>query len=222
MFNSISGRYDFLDHFMSFRMDNYWRKKVVEIIRKDNPSHILDVATGTADLAIAIAKGIPDCKITGIDIADKMLDYGRKKIDLQHLNHQIELFSGDAEEIEFNDNTFDAISISFGVRNFENLEKGLSEMKRVLKSGKKLVILEFSLPQKSVAKWLYLLYFAQIVPFIGKFISKNNYAYYYLPNSVRNFPYGDEFVNILLNLGFKSVEQTVLNKGICTIYACEK
>jgi len=207
---------------MSFRLDNFWRRKVVEILHSFNPEHILDVATGTADLAIAVAKAFPHSKITGIDFAEKMLDHGRVKINNQNLQNQIELKSGDAENLEFDDNTFDAVTISFGVRNFENLDKGLSEMKRVLKPEKYLIILEFSLPTDKMCRWFYLLYFAHIVPFLGMLISKNKYAYHYLPSSVKNFPYGDNFVKILLNSGFKNISQKVLNKGICTIYTCEK
>jgi len=222
MFNSISGKYDFLDHLMSLNLDHHWRKVLVKGIKVVNPDNILDVATGTADLSIAIAKELPQVKITGVDIAEKMLEQGREKIKKNGFSNRINLLTGDAENLEFDNNLFDVVVISFGVRNFENLEQGLKEMKRVLKQGGVLTILEFSIPENFAFRWIYLFYFKHIVPFMGRLVSGNSFAYKYLPVSVGNFPYGKKFVEILVNLGFSKVSQKRLNLGICTIYSCIK
>ncbi|MFC2114049.1 bifunctional demethylmenaquinone methyltransferase/2-methoxy-6-polyprenyl-1,4-benzoquinol methylase UbiE [Bacteroidota bacterium] len=218
MFNSISRRYDLMDRILSLGIDISWRKKAIVILNQDKPKRILDVATGTADLAIQEAKSIKPDKIIGVDISDNMLEVGRIKVFRQGLQDIIDLQSGDSENLNFEDNFFDAVSVSFGVRNFENLEKGLGEMLRVLRKGGRLMILEFSLPRNKFVKWIYLFYFSRIVPFLGKLIAGNSRAYQYLPDSVNQFPYGDEFIGILKNTGFRETKAVELSFGICTIY----
>ena len=221
MFNNISPKYDFLNHFLSAGIDIYWRKKAIQILKKENPKLVLDVATGTGDFAIAARKVNPE-KITGIDISEGMLDVGRKKIRDAGLSKIIELLYGDSENIDFPDNYFDAVIVAFGVRNFENLEKGLQSMKRVLKKDGLLIILEFSKPSKFPFNKLYNLYFKYILPNIGKLVSKDSRAYAYLPESVQNFPCGNEFINILNNQGFKSTKWLPLTFGISALYTCRK
>lgn len=222
MFNSISEKYDCLDHIMSLGIDRRWRKLVVKILKEDMPETILDIATGTADLAITTAKILKPKRIIGIDIASKMIDVGKIKVFSEGVADIVELMQGDAEQLDFEDNSFDAVMVSFGVRNFEDLAKGLSEMNRVLKKGGKAVILEFSLPENIFIKWFYLLYFNKVVPFIGGLISKNKLAYKYLPGSVSEFPYGENFLNIMSDNGFKYVNCKKLNQGICSIYTGKK
>ncbi len=222
MFNDIALKYDFLNRFLSAGIDVKWRKKAIRQLLDIRPKKILDVATGTADVAI-MASGIlnPD-KIIGIDISDGMLDIGRNKIQKLDLQNTIELLNGDCETINFNDNSFDAVTVAFGVRNFENLEKGLSEIKRVLKPGGKLVVLEFSKPKMRGIKSMYNLYMKVICPTVGKFFSKNRYAYEYLDESIKNFPEGKNFTYILDNLGYKNTYCKPLSLGICSIYCGEK
>ena len=196
MFNSISGKYDFLNHFLSLGIDILWRKRAVRLLKKHQPKLILDIATGTGDFAIEALSLNPE-KIIGVDISEGMLSVGREKLIKKNLTDKIELISGDSEFLPFEDNLFDAVIVSFGVRNFENLEKGLSDMLRVLKPGGKVVILEFSKPKSFPFKQLYKFYFQWILPKIGKLISKNHAAYTYLPDSVQAFPDGDDFLNIL-------------------------
>ncbi|HLP11196.1 MAG TPA: bifunctional demethylmenaquinone methyltransferase/2-methoxy-6-polyprenyl-1,4-benzoquinol methylase UbiE [Flavobacteriales bacterium] len=221
MFNNISGKYDFLNHFFSFGIDKRWRKKVIKLLRPHNPKLILDIATGTGDFAIAALKLNPD-KVTGIDISTGMLAVGREKTNRHELRSQIELLEGDSENIQFADNYFDAITVGFGVRNFENLEKGLSEMLRVLKPGGFAMILEFSKPKRFPIKQLFKFYSKRIMPFFGRKISKDERAYAYLPESVQAFPEGEEMKAILLKVGFKSVEIKPVSGGIATIYVTQK
>jgi demethylmenaquinone methyltransferase/2-methoxy-6-polyprenyl-1,4-benzoquinol methylase len=218
MFNNVAGTYDFLNHFFSVGIDKIWRRKLVKLIGITNPKIILDVATGTADLAIAETKLKPD-KIIGVDISEKMLDVGREKIKPYPI---IELQLGDSENLQFPDNMFDAVSVSFGVRNFENVPAGLSEMHRVLKPGGKLFILEFSKPGNWLVKKLYYFYFCNVLPFVGKLVSKDARAYTYLPESVRMFPDGQKFVELLQQAGYKNIECKPLTFGISTIYIGEK
>lgn len=199
-------------------IDKLWRKKLVGLIGKSNPKWILDVATGTADLAIAETKLNPE-KIIGVDISEKMLAVGREKTKKFPV---IELEAGDGENLKFSENTFDAVSVSFGVRNFENVNSGLSEMRRVLKVGGKLFILEFSKPSNVLIKSLYYFYFCNVLPFVGKVISKDARAYTYLPESVRQFPDGKKFIDLLQLAGFKNIECIPLSFGISTIYIAEK
>ena len=217
MFDSISGRYDFLNHFLSLGIDHRWRKKAIDELRDLKPKHILDMATGTGDLAIAALKLNPE-KITGVDLSEGMLSKGREKMKQRKLSDKIEMLKGDSEKILFPDNTFDACTVGFGVRNFEHLEAGLSEMYRVLKPGAKLVVLEFSKPKHFPVKNLYNFYFRAILPMWGRFISKNNNAYTYLPESVRHFPDGPAFLEKLKQSGFQQTTAKTLSFGICSIY----
>ncbi|MCD4737303.1 MAG: bifunctional demethylmenaquinone methyltransferase/2-methoxy-6-polyprenyl-1,4-benzoquinol methylase UbiE, partial [Bacteroidales bacterium] len=193
MFNSIAPRYDFLNRFLSARMDVVWRKKTIKIIGKNNPKTILDVATGTGDLAITALRIHPE-KIVGIDIAEEMLEAGRKKLQKRDADHIISLEKGDSENLRFKDGSFDATMVAFGVRNFENLEKGLTEMYRILKPGGQCLILEFSKPKVFPVKQLYSFYFRNIVPMLGRIISGDLSAYTYLPDSVGTFPDGQDFL----------------------------
>lgn len=221
MFNGISGKYDFLNHFLSFGIDILWRKRAIQTLKKNQPKLILDIATGTGDFAIE-ALSLKPRKIIGIDISEGMLSVGRKKLIKRNLTNKIELLTGDSEALPFKDNLFDAIIVSFGVRNFENLEKGLSDMLRVLKPGGKLVILEFSKPKSFPFKQIYQFYFRWILPKIGKLISKDGAAYTYLPDSVEAFPDGDNFLNILNKIGFQKSQCTPLTLGISSIYSGSK
>lgn len=217
MFNSIAGKYDFLNHFLSAGIDLYWRKKAIDELKPVNPKRVLDIATGTGDLAIEALRLNPD-KITGVDISEGMLAVGREKLQKKGLAKKIELLSGDSENLQFGENAFDAITAGFGVRNFENLEKGLNEMHRVLKPGGKMVILEFSKPTAFPMKQGYNFYFKHILPLFGKLISKDDSAYTYLPESVQAFPDGPDFINILNKVGFKATRWQPLTFGICSIY----
>jgi demethylmenaquinone methyltransferase/2-methoxy-6-polyprenyl-1,4-benzoquinol methylase len=218
MFNDISVKYDFLNRFLSAGIDVSWRKKALKQLKEINPSSILDVATGTADVAILAQKILHPKKIIGIDISEGMLDVGRKKIAKLGLEKDIELLLGDSEAIKFEDNTFDAVTVAFGVRNFQHLEKGLAEIKRVLRPGGKLVVLEFSKPDSLLVKPLYNFYMKQITPNVGKLFSKNREAYKYLDESIRKFPEGKAFVNILDEVGYTKTLCKPLTLGICSIY----
>jgi demethylmenaquinone methyltransferase / 2-methoxy-6-polyprenyl-1,4-benzoquinol methylase len=222
MFNHIAFRYDFLNRFLSAGIDVYWRKKAIKELAVLNPRYILDVATGTGDVAIMITKYLLPKKIIGIDISEGMLGFGKQKIAKLQLQNIIELQTGDSEEIHFPDNSFDAITVAFGVRNFESLEKGLKEMLRVLKPGGKLVVLEFSNPKKSAFKGLYNFYMKIVTPGVGKFISKNAEAYQYLNHSVKAFPEGKIFLDILDKTGYANTYLKALSLGICTIYCGNK
>ena len=221
MFNSISGKYDFLNHFLSLGIDILWRKRAIRLLKNHQPKLILDIATGTGDFAIEALSLNPE-KIIGVDISEGMLSVGREKLIKKNLTDKIELLSGDSEVLPFEDNFFDAVIVSFGVRNFENLEKGLSDMLRVLKPGGKVVILEFSKPKSFPFKQVYQFYFQWILPKIGKLISKNHAAYTYLPDSVEAFPDGDDFLNILNKIGFQKNQCTPLTLGISSIYSGSK
>jgi demethylmenaquinone methyltransferase / 2-methoxy-6-polyprenyl-1,4-benzoquinol methylase len=221
MFDDISDRYDFLNHFLSFGIDRIWRKKMVSLLAARHPEVILDVATGTADLAIELSELKPK-KIVGIDISEKMLSIGQGKIVGKGLVNTITLKLGDAEKIPFSDNTYDAITVAFGVRNFEDLQKGLREMNRVLRPGGIMMILEFSHPTSSPMKQLYAAYSQLFIPMIGKLISRHPEAYQYLPDSVKAFPSGNNFLEILTGIGLKNVSQLRLSLGISSIYMAEK
>lgn len=217
MFDNISHRYDFLNHFLSMGIDKLWRKKVVKMIRKQGPEKILDIATGTADLAIAMASSGAK-KIQGIDISEGMLSIGRKKIEDKNLQNLITLQWGDSEDIPFPDAQFDAVTVAFGVRNFEHPLKGLQEINRVLKPGGMIYVLEFSQPQKFPIRQLYFFYFRHILPVWGKMVSKDPAAYTYLPESVKAFPYGQAFLQLLAEAGFKQTSDRPLSFGIASIY----
>ncbi|MFH6984196.1 bifunctional demethylmenaquinone methyltransferase/2-methoxy-6-polyprenyl-1,4-benzoquinol methylase UbiE [Marinoscillum sp. 108] len=217
MFDNISGNYDFLNHFLSLGIDIAWRKKAIRQLKDLQPKQILDIATGTGDFAIEALALKPD-KVTGVDISEGMLAVGRQKMKKKGLDQKIELLSGDSEALQFEDNKFDAVIVSFGVRNFEHLEKGLADMYRVLKPGGRTVILEFSKPKSFPFKQLYHFYFKWILPKIGNTISKDQAAYTYLPESVRAFPDGQNFLEILEKVGFKNTQCKPLTLGISSIY----
>ena len=223
MFNNISHSYDFLNHFFSLGIDVLWRKRAIRILKKENPKQVLDVATGTADFALeACRMNVGAAKITGVDISEGMLAVGRKKIAAKKLSDTIELLVGDSENLPFPDSTFDAYTVAFGVRNFQNLEKGLADMKRVLKPGSLGIILEFSKPRLFPFKQLFHLYFRYIMPLIGRLVSKDHRAYTYLPESVQAFPSGDEFLAVMQKVGYKETKRIALTGGIATIYLGRK
>lgn len=222
MFDKIAFRYDFLNRFLSAGIDVSWRKKAIKELKELQPKCILDVATGTGDVAILAEKILRPVKITGIDISEGMLDIGRKKIEKLGLKNKVELLRGDSEQIYFDDDSFDAITVAFGVRNFQNLEAGLQEMLRVLKPGGKLVVLEFSRPKQIVFKAVYNLYMKIIAPAFGKLISKNKDAYQYLNDSVQRFPEGQQFINILDKAGYRACYFKTLTLGICSVYCASK
>ena len=221
MFDNIAYRYDFLNRFLSGGIDIIWRKKMLRELKPLAPKTVLDVATGTGDVAIMAARILKPDRITGIDISEGMLEIGRKKINKLLLNNKIELIKGDSEAINSADNSFDAVTVAFGVRNFENLEKGLSEILRVLRPGGKLVILEFSRPVGSF-RWIYNLYMNNLAPFFGKLFCKDKEAYQYLHSSVKAFPEGETFLHILQQVGFSDTSLKRLSLGICTIYCGRK
>ena len=220
MFDNIAPKYDLLNHVLSMKIDVLWRNTLVKWMQKDQPKEVLDVATGTGDLAIAVQKGT-SAKVVGLDLSQQMLNVGIEKIKKLNLDQQISMQKGDAENLPFDSNKFDAVSVAFGVRNFENLEKGLAELRRVVKEEKSVYILEFSKVEGFLGPF-YMFYFKNILPQIGKLVSKDNRAYTYLPDSVNAFPYGEKMKNILLNTGFKKVEYKKLSLGIATIYKATK
>ncbi|MCU0388298.1 MAG: bifunctional demethylmenaquinone methyltransferase/2-methoxy-6-polyprenyl-1,4-benzoquinol methylase UbiE [Chitinophagaceae bacterium] len=224
MFNEIAHRYDFLNRFLSAGIDIGWRKKALSQLKGKQIDHMLDVATGTADVAIMAMETLKPApaRITGIDISDGMLDIGRKKLVSKSLNDRITLENGDSEAIKFPDNSFDAITVAFGVRNFANLKKGLEEMLRVLKPGGKAVILEFSKPKIRGVKQLYDLYTRIIAPEAGGMISGNKKAYKYLNDSIKAFPEGKRFLDIMQEAGYADCYKKTLSLGICTIYCGSK
>ena len=221
MFNSISSKYDFLNHFLSLGIDIQWREKAISLLKEDHPKLILDVATGAGDFAIQALELNPE-RIIGVDISEGMLEVGKRKLKQKGLDDVITLEMGDSERINYPDNNFDAVIVAFGVRNFEHLEKGLGDMLRVLKPGGKLVILEFSKPGSFPFKQIYNFYFRAILPTIGKLISSDNSAYTYLPASVNEFPYGNDFLRILSGIGFKRTTCKPLTLGISSVYTAVK
>lgn len=221
MFDTISNKYDSLNRVISFGIDIKWRKKVVAIIGRQQPNSILDIATGTGDLAINLAE-TSATKIVGFDISPGMLDVGKKKVTQKNLDHKIEMILGDSENMPFDDDSFDAITVAFGVRNFENLEKGLSEILRVLKPNGKFVILETSIPTKTPFKQGYKFYTKRILPLIGRAFSKDKVAYSYLCESASVFPYGEALNNILRKIGFINAEALPQTFGVATIYTASK
>ena len=221
MFNNISKRYDLLNHILSFGIDILWRRKAIKLLQEVNPDNVLDVATGTGDFAIEALRLNPT-QITGIDISQGMLDMGTIKMQAKGLDGKINLLLGDSEDLPFDDNSFDAITVGFGVRNFENLEKGITEMHRVLSKKGKVAILEFSKPRKFPIKQFYNFYFLNVLPAIGKLISKDPRAYTYLPESVNAFPDGKDFVAIMQKCGYTDVKQISLSYGIASIYVGKK
>ncbi len=221
MFDNIARRYDFLNQLLSLGIHKGWRKKAVGMLKASKPKYILDIATGTGDFAIEALKLNPD-KIIGVDISEGMMKYGREKLIKMNLVDKIELRSGDSENLSFAENTFDALTVGFGVRNFEHLEKGLSNMLRVLKPGGTAIILEFSRPSVFPVKQVYHFYFKWVCPLVGKLFSKDKRAYSYLNESVAAFPAGKDFLSIMTRLGYADCEATPLSFGIATIYKGKK
>jgi demethylmenaquinone methyltransferase/2-methoxy-6-polyprenyl-1,4-benzoquinol methylase len=222
MFDEISGKYDFLNRFLSAGIDVTWRKKMLKTLKPLQPKIMLDVATGTGDVAIMAEALLKPEKIIGIDISDGMLDLGREKLRTRQLTDVITLQNGDSEAINFPDNSFDAVTVAFGVRNFENLEKGLQEILRVLKPGGMFCVLEFSKPTLPGIEQLYNLYLGILAPEIAKLVSKNKDAYKYLNNSVRAFPEGKAFTAIMNSTGYKETTCRKLSLGICSLYTGRK
>jgi demethylmenaquinone methyltransferase/2-methoxy-6-polyprenyl-1,4-benzoquinol methylase len=221
MFNSIAPKYDLLNHLLSMGIDVIWRKRVIRELKKYKPSIVLDMATGTGDLAIMAAhSGIP--QVVGIDLSSEMVAVGNAKILKKELDQKIELKVGDAEKIQQVDNMFDAAMVAFGVRNFEDLEKGLLEMNRVLQPGAPLLVLEFSKARRFPIKQLYAFYSFTFLPFIGKMISKDARAYNYLPESIKAFPSGGDFLSIMKQCNYDDRRQIPLTSGIATIYIGHK
>lgn len=218
MFNNISGTYDFLNHFLSLGIDVIWRKMAIRELTASKPSTILDVATGTGDFAFEAIRILNPAKIIGVDISEGMLGIADEKIRKRGLQDVFEIRLGDSEKLLFDNDTFDAVTVAFGVRNFEDLEKGLCDMLRVLKPGGKVVILEFSKPKVFPVKQAYNFYFKYITPTIGKLFSKDSSAYTYLPESVEAFPDGKDFVSLMQKVGFKDTKHRPLTFGICSIY----
>jgi len=221
MFDDISIRYDFLNHFLSMGIDRSWRKQLVKLLSEKKPVTILDVATGTGDLAIAMT-ALKSARITGIDIAEKMLATGQLKVTESGLGDIINLQQGDAEQIPFPDSSFDAVTVAFGVRNFEDLLRGLTEMRRVLIPGGTMMILEFSHPSSFPFRQFYRIYSTLFIPLIGRIFSGDNKAYRYLPDSISAFPSGNDFLTVLNNIGMKKSRQVVLTFGVASIYIAEK
>ncbi len=217
MFNRIAFSYDFLNHFLSAGIDKHWRKIAVRMFSPSKPKTILDVATGTADFAIE-ANSIHPEKIIGVDLAENMLEIGEKKIRKMNLEKIISLKQADSEALPFSDNNFDAVTIGFGVRNFMNPVKGLTEMHRVLKPGGQIAVLEFSKPKNFLVKGIFNFYFKRLCPLIGALVSKDKNAYQYLHDSVKNFPEGREFLNMMETAGFKNTFQRKLTFGIASVY----
>lgn len=221
MFDNIAHRYDFLNHLLSLGIDITWRRKAVKFIGTIQPKKILDVASGTGDFAFEALRLNPE-KVTGFDLSEGMMNYGRAKAAKMHVADKVEFVKGDSEQMPFADNSFDAITAGFGVRNFEHLETGLREMYRVTRVGGKVAILEASQPQNTIIRALYGLYFGNAVPMIGRLFSKDARAYSYLPESVRAFPEGFEFVKILEHIGFRNIKWQPLTFGACAFYSMEK
>lgn len=221
MFNSIAGRYDFLNHLLSFNIDRLWRKKAVEMLRDSIHDHILDVATGTGDFAMAALRLHPR-KVVGVDISEKMLEIAAGKLAKNGVSDKVELLTGDAENLPFPDGVFDAALVGFGVRNFGDIRAGLKEISRVLNRHGKIVVLEFSHPSTFPFRQLYRFYSAAILPLVGKIVSGEKDAYSYLPESVKSFPAGDDFIRLMKESGFADCEGKPLTFGIVTIYSGKK
>ncbi|GAB3432250.1 bifunctional demethylmenaquinone methyltransferase/2-methoxy-6-polyprenyl-1,4-benzoquinol methylase UbiE [Niabella aquatica] len=222
MFDKIAGKYDFMNRFLSARTDVRWRKKAINSLKKRQPQHILDIATGTGDMAIRACKMLHPKQVTGIDISAQMLEEGRKKIGKLGLSGQIQLEKGDSENLHFNDNSYDAVMAAFGVRNFENLEKGLSEMLRVMKPGGQLCIIEFSRPRPAFINNIYQIYMSIVAPQIARAFKQDKQAYQYLNKSARAFPERKDFTSILDKVGFKNSRYQALTFGMCCIYSATK
>ncbi|MDD4143709.1 MAG: bifunctional demethylmenaquinone methyltransferase/2-methoxy-6-polyprenyl-1,4-benzoquinol methylase UbiE [Prolixibacteraceae bacterium] len=221
MFDRISYRYDLLNHLLSFNIDKLWRRNAINRLAEFNPATIIDIATGTADFALAATRLNPK-KITGIDLSEGMLEIGRQKVKRRGFSHLITLIKGDSEELPFADNLFDAAIVGFGVRNFENLEKGLSEIFRILNPGGVFIVLEFSYPHNKLFRKLYFFYFTKVLPVIGRILSKDSSAYSYLPESVAEFPEGERFMDALRRTGYFNCRCYPQTFGIASVYLSQK
>ncbi|KAB2870812.1 MAG: bifunctional demethylmenaquinone methyltransferase/2-methoxy-6-polyprenyl-1,4-benzoquinol methylase UbiE [Bacteroidales bacterium] len=222
MFNIIAAKYDFLNHFLSLGIDKLWRRRLVKQLAKSNPRQVLDIATGTGDLAIQLAKHHKSVSITGVDISENMLSIGREKILKRKLEGRINLKQANSMSLPFADSEFDAAMVAFGVRNFEDLSKGITEIHRVLKAGGNLYVLEFSMPSRFPMRNLYRFYFRKVLPFVGGIVSGSKSAYTYLPESVFAFPEKEKFVEIMANAGFKNCSYKRLTFGVASIYVGRK
>lgn len=222
MFNDIAPKYDFLNHFLSLGIDKIWRRKVIRKIINDNPSDVLDIATGTADLAILLARKHPKVNIIGIDLAENMLAVGRKKVEELNLSNRIALKQGDSLSLPFENATFDVAMVAFGVRNYENPVKGMEETLRILRKNGKFYVLEFSMPRRFPMAQLYRFYFWAILPLLGRMVSGHKQAYTYLPESVNAFPDGNNFIVLMEKAGFLDCKYKKLSFGIATIYEGKK
>lgn len=222
MFNGIASRYDFLNHLLSFGIDKIWRRRLIKKLLKNNPNNVLDVATGTGDLAIALAKKELGIKVTGIDIAEKMLQVGKEKVKKARLTDRITLCKGSSEKLPFNDNSFDAVMVAFGVRNFENPLNGLSEIFRVVKNKGAIHVLEFTSPKNWLFRFIYRFYFLRVLPWLGRKISGHKTAYSYLPNSVQEFAEREKFLELLRLAGFQNARYTIQTFGVAAIYEASK
>ena len=222
MFDRFAWKYDFLNHLFSLHIDKLWRRRAANELRGMPLDKVLDVATGTADMALTLQKRLKPGHITGVDISEGMLAIGRQKVEKKGLQQHISLEYGDSEALHFDEQTFDAVTVAFGVRNFENLEKGLKEIYRTLKTGGKIVILELAIPQIRFVRGIFNFYFFRIMPFVGRLISKDAHAHKYLPNSVQSFPYGAKFKEIMENCGFSEIKIRSLSLGIVYIYTGKK
>jgi demethylmenaquinone methyltransferase/2-methoxy-6-polyprenyl-1,4-benzoquinol methylase len=218
MFNSIASKYDFLNHFLSLGIDKSWRRRLVKQLAKNNPKQVLDIATGTGDLAIQLTKHHQTVNIVGVDISENMLNIGREKIWRRQLEDKIKLKQANSMDLPFADSEFDAAMVAFGVRNFEDLSKGIAEIYRVLKAGGSFYVLEFSMPSKFPMANLYRFYFRKVLPFVGGIVSGSKSAYTYLPESVFAFPEKDKFVEIMSSVGFKNCSYRRLTFGVASIY----
>lgn len=221
MFDNIAPTYDFLNHALSLNIDKIWRRKTIKSLASIHPKRILDIATGTGDLAIAALQLKPDT-VVGVDLSDGMIEVGRQKLKARGLDSQIQLQVADSENLPFENQQFDAITVAFGVRNFENPLLGLKEMQRVLAPGGRLAVLEFMMPRRFPIKQLYRFYFSKILPLVGRFISKDFSAYQYLPDSVQSFPQREAFLELLLEAGFDQASYRSLSFGIAGLYTAEK
>ena len=222
MFDNIAPTYDKLNHILSVNIDRLWRRRVVRIVRRLHPKQILDVATGTGDLAIAMAQRIADCHISGVDLSEQMLSFAQEKVAARGLNGRVSLSVGDAEHLNIADGSVDVVTVAFGVRNFENLEQGLREMHRTIKEGGHIVILEFSTPRSKLFGALYRWYSHKVLPFIGRLISRDGAAYDYLPSSVDEFPSPERFMEMLSEAGFRNCKARSQSFGIAQIYTADR
>ena len=223
MFDNIAPTYDRLNHILSFNIDKLWRKRVVRLLSKSHPSRVMDMATGTGDLAIAMARRMKQLHILGVDLSEEMLAVARQKIEREGFSDRIKVRKGDAENITFVESeSMDAATVAFGVRNFENLEGGLTEIYRTLRKGGKLIVLEFSIPRNRLVRWVYAQYSHRLLPRIGAMLSKDRQAYDYLPDSVEEFPSPERFAQILRGVGFSDIKARSQSFGIAHIYEATK